>query len=133
MFSEKYNITLVGGSCATVGSFGGWLAGGGHSELSSMYGLGVDQALEMGIVTAGGRHRVVSAESKGRERELFWALRGGGGSRSRSLFGFFGMAADAGAGTYGVVTSVVVKAHPAINLTVADFLWGIRPHFPVRS
>ncbi|KAA8628785.1 hypothetical protein SMACR_07899 [Sordaria macrospora] len=80
-YSEKYNITLVGGSCATVGSFGGWLAGGGHSELSSMYGLGVDQALEMGVITADGRYRVVSAESEGRERELFWALRGGGGSK----------------------------------------------------
>ena len=80
-YSEKYNITLVGGSCATVGSFGGWLAGGGHSELSSMYGLGVDQALEMGVITVDGRYRVVSAESEGRERELFWALRGGGGSK----------------------------------------------------
>ncbi|KAJ4399885.1 hypothetical protein N0V85_005895 [Neurospora sp. IMI 360204] len=108
VFSEQYNITLVGGSCATVGSFGGWLAGGGHSELSSLYGLGVDQALEMGVVTADGRHRVVSAESEGKERELFWALRGGGGS------------------TYGVVTSVVVKAHAAINLTVADFSFAVR-------
>ena len=46
-----------------------------------MYGLGVDQALEMGVVTADGRYRVVSADSKGGERELFWALRGGGGSK----------------------------------------------------
>ncbi|KAJ4382486.1 hypothetical protein N0V85_008591 [Neurospora sp. IMI 360204] len=35
------------------------------------------------------------------------------------------MGADAGAGTYGVVTSVVVKAHPAINLTVADFSFAV--------
>lgn len=87
VFSERYNITLVGESCAKVGSFGGWLAGGGHSELRSMYGLGVDQAFEMGVVTADGRYRVVSAGSDGRERDLFWASRGGGGSKLALILG----------------------------------------------
>ncbi|KAM6495416.1 hypothetical protein JOM56_008122 [Amanita muscaria] len=50
----------VGGS---VGASGGWIQGGGHSILSSRYGLGVDNVIQFTY----------------QNQDLFWALRGGGG------------------------------------------------------
>lgn len=100
----RSNVTLTAASCLTVGSYGGWITGGGHSPLSSLYGLGVDQVLSLQVVTANGR--AVTADPQ-TNRDLFFALRGGGGS------------------TYGVVTSAIVKAHPPINLTIASFTFTL--------
>ncbi|KAK3293799.1 uncharacterized protein B0H64DRAFT_462022 [Chaetomium fimeti] len=102
--AERYNVTLPAASCLTVGSYGGWMTGGGHSPLSSKFGLGVDQVLSLQIVTADGRY--VTADPK-TNQDLFFAMRGGGGS------------------TYGVVTSAIVKAHPQINLTIASFNFAL--------
>lgn len=40
--AERHNVTVVGGLCTTVGVGGGYLAGGGHSPMSSKYGVAVD-------------------------------------------------------------------------------------------
>ena len=82
---------IVGGGGLTVSAAGGWLGGGGLSAMHRTYGLGVDNLLEINIIDANGDKRRVDACS---EPELWWALRGGG------------------AGTFGVVTSVVYKIHP---------------------
>ncbi|KAH7008310.1 hypothetical protein EDB80DRAFT_433821 [Ilyonectria destructans] len=87
-------VTIVGGEGQTVGVMGGYILGGGHSPLSGIYGLACDQVLAFEVVTADGRFITASEQSN---PDLFWALRGGGG------------------GTYGVVTSAIVKAHPKIN------------------
>ncbi|KAI1138398.1 FAD binding domain protein [Hypoxylon sp. FL0543] len=84
-----HGLRVVGGTCATVGLAGGFLQGGGHSPLSSTYGMGADQILEWEVVTANGTHLVASPSEN---EDLYWALSGGGG------------------GTYGVVISVTVKA-----------------------
>lgn len=76
--AERFNVSFVAGSCLTVGSYGGWMTGGGHSPLSSTYGLGVDQVLSIQGVTADGR--VVTADAR-TNKDLFFALRGGGGSK----------------------------------------------------
>lgn len=65
--------------------------GGGHSALTSLYGLGADQALEWEVVTASGAHIIATPTQN---PSLYWALSGGGG------------------GTYGVVISLTAKAHP---------------------
>ncbi|KAI0601046.1 hypothetical protein F4775DRAFT_607150 [Biscogniauxia sp. FL1348] len=88
---ETYNVTFVVAGAYTVGAYGGWMAGGGHSALASTYGLGSDQVLSLQVVTADGRF--ITADPN-QNTDLFYALRGGGGS------------------TYGVVTSAIVKAHP---------------------
>lgn len=44
--------TVVGGSCKTVGIAGGWMQSGGYGLLSPSKGLGVDNVLEFGLVTA---------------------------------------------------------------------------------
>ncbi|KAI0197065.1 putative isoamyl alcohol oxidase [Xylaria flabelliformis] len=82
-------LRVVGGECSTVGLAGGYLQGGGHSALSSTYGMGADQVLEWEVVIANGTHLTASPQIN---NDLYWALSGGGG------------------GTYGVVLSVTIKA-----------------------
>ncbi|XP_055328818.1 uncharacterized protein LOC129581643 [Paramacrobiotus metropolitanus] len=81
---------LVAGHCTTVGAAGGYVLGGGHSILSPSFGLAVDNALEFQIVTIDG---VLLTANACQNKDLFWALRGGGG------------------GTFGVLISVTYKLH----------------------
>ena len=122
--ARQRNRVIVGGICSggSIGAAGGWLTGGGHSAISPNYGLGmqkkispdlveshshhgfvlgVDNVLEMTIVTADGDHIIANAY---RNKDLFWALRGGGG------------------GTWGVVTSVTYKTHPPTPFSAASIL-----------
>lgn len=46
-FAKSIGHSVVGGEAVTVGLGGGYTAGGGHSPLSSMYGLASDQVLAM--------------------------------------------------------------------------------------
>ncbi|KAI0169579.1 FAD binding domain protein [Hypoxylon sp. FL1284] len=108
--ARKNDVTIVGGEGSTVGVMGGFLLGGGHSPLSSLYGMGADQVLSMEVVIADGRFVTASAKS---HPDLFWALCGGGGS------------------TYGVVTSVVVKAYPKIKVTTMIYNFATGPDLTV--
>jgi hypothetical protein len=87
----------------TVGVMGGYILGGGHSPLSSIYGMAADQILSLDIVLANGEFTTASASNN---TELFWALRGGGGS------------------TFGVVTSVTIKAYPPLPVTSFSFIFN---------
>ena len=69
------NLTIVAGADMNVG-IGGWSGGGGHSPVSALFGMGADNVLEMEVVTADGKVRVLNGESKEDEGRLFWALRG---------------------------------------------------------
>ncbi|KUI67939.1 putative FAD-linked oxidoreductase YvdP [Cytospora mali] len=100
---HRYNVTCVGGEGKTVGVAGGYIQGGGHSPMSSMYGMAADQALSFEVVTADGRF-VTADESQ--NTDLFWALRGGGG------------------GTFGVLTSVTVKAYARMPVSFITFTIG---------
>lgn len=44
-YAKELGVTIVGGEDATVGFGGGYIAGGGHSPLSSLYGMVADQVL----------------------------------------------------------------------------------------
>lgn len=102
----QHNITVLQPRSDTVGAGGsGWRLGGGHTSLGSWKGLAADQILRLTVVTADGR--VVVAEP-GLNEDLFYALRGGGGA------------------TFGIVLSVVVKAYPAVNVTVSPLSFTVR-------
>lgn len=84
----------LSGECPTVGLVGGYLQGGGHSILSTAYGLAADNLLQYEVVTADGSHLNASRTENS---DLFWALSGGGG------------------GTYAIVVSATVKAYPEVT------------------
>ncbi len=73
------------------------MQGGGHGPAVHDFGLGADQVLEAQVVLADGRLVIASSCEN---TDLFFAIRGGGGS------------------TYGVVVSTVVKAHPTNTVAV---------------
>lgn len=102
---DKIGRLVVGGSAHTV-ALGGYTLGGGHSSYGRKFGMGVDNLLEVEMVTADGAivttndHMTKTRHGNGSEvtssdTDLFWALRGGGG------------------GTFGVVTKFTYKLHPA--------------------
>ncbi|KAH7099500.1 FAD/FMN-containing protein [Auriculariales sp. MPI-PUGE-AT-0066] len=99
--ADEHGVLVVGGAVRSVGAAGGWMLGGGHSALGTLYGMGVDNVLQLTVVTADGEYHTVNACS---EPDLFWALRGGGGS------------------AFGVLTSVTYKTHPALNNVVVGIL-----------
>lgn len=66
--------------------------------------MGADQVLSLQVVTADGTFRTASPTEN---TDLFWAIRGGGGS------------------TFGVVTSMIIKAYPDVTTSVATFDFGI--------
>ena len=97
-FCEANNCTVVGGSARTVGPAGGWIAGGGHSALSNTLGMGVDNVLQIKAVLPNGTY--VTA-NRCQNQDIFFALRGGGGS------------------TFGVNMEMTTMAHPQVTLQVA--------------
>ncbi|KAH7410612.1 putative isoamyl alcohol oxidase [Cadophora sp. MPI-SDFR-AT-0126] len=70
---------------------GGYIQNGGHGPLSSTYGLGSQQVLQVTVATTTGE---VLVANDVQNADLFWAIRGGGG------------------GQYGVVTEYVIKHFP---------------------
>lgn len=97
--AHSRGLVVVTGNGPTVGLAGGYTQGGGHGPLSSAFGLAADQVLEWEVVTAIGLHLVATPTQY---PDLYWALSGGGG------------------GTYGVVLSVTVKAHPDMRVAAAN-------------
>ncbi|GKT89339.1 FAD binding domain-containing protein [Colletotrichum tofieldiae] len=105
-------LAVVTGECPTVGVAGGYvqsklrvgmlmvLEAGGHSALSTIYGLAADNTLSFEVVTPTGD--LVTA-SRAENADLYWALSGGGG------------------GNYGVVTSITTRAHPDAPVSGAKF------------
>ncbi|WPJ61265.1 hypothetical protein SMAC4_07193 [Sordaria macrospora] len=96
-FSKDYSRVIVSGWCSTVGMVGFHL-GGGHGILAPSMGLGVDNVLEIEVLQVGRNisgqpvvHKKIASRS--RNPQLFWAMRGGGGS------------------VWGVVLSMTIRAH----------------------
>ncbi|RAL17380.1 FAD-dependent oxidoreductase [Aspergillus homomorphus CBS 101889] len=104
-FADAHGYQVVGGECSSVGIAGGYSQGGGHSALSSRYGLAADQVLAWEVVTGAGEF--VTATRDNEYKDLYWALSGGGG------------------GTYGVVVAMTSKLHAStptsgLNLTFTN-------------
>lgn len=93
-FNDKDpSLIAIGGQCPTVG-VSGFTLGGGLSPFSRSYGLACDNLLAMTIVTYEGE--IVTAtlnDQDKKKRDLFWALRGGGG------------------GNFGVTVEMTCKIH----------------------
>ncbi|MEM8664705.1 MAG: FAD-dependent oxidoreductase, partial [Pseudomonadota bacterium] len=88
--ATKNDHYVQGGGCTTVGVAGGFIQGGGFGSFSKHFGTGAGSVLEYEVVTADGEVRIANAKQNS---DLFWALRGGGGS------------------TFGIVSKVTLLAH----------------------
>ena len=73
---SRRGVDIPHGSCPTV-ALGGLLLGGGMGLAGRAWGLTLDNVVSFRVVTADGRLRTASASQN---EDLFWALRGGGGS-----------------------------------------------------
>ncbi|KAF9771223.1 hypothetical protein IL306_011141 [Fusarium sp. DS 682] len=107
---DKYGRVAVGGGGKTVG-LGGYVTGGGHSLLSTKYGLAVDQVLQMTMVTPSGKILTINEDN---HADLFWAMRGGGGS------------------TFGVLTSITMKVYKTPKITASSWLIGTSADAPFK-
>lgn len=98
-FADQNNVTIIGGSAPTVRPGGGWISGGGHSPLSPVYGLGVDNVQQLRVVLPNGTY--VTANHC-QNQDIFFALRGGGG------------------GTFGVIMEMSTLARPQLTIQWAN-------------
>ncbi|KAF7362699.1 hypothetical protein MVEN_00619200 [Mycena venus] len=103
------NITLVGGSDATVGLAGGFTMGGGHGVLSPVLGLGADRVFQYKIVTPDGQYRTASACQN---EDLFFALRGVTVALSTFVI-MLRSPHHSGGGSFSVVLDATILAAPA--------------------
>ena len=74
--ASELGLAALHGSSPTVG-IAGYTLGGGASFYDRKHGLACNRVTAIELVTAGGEQIRVDAEN---EPDLFWALRGGGGS-----------------------------------------------------
>lgn len=89
-------LYIQGGGCTSVGACGGFALGGGFGSFSKRFGSGAAGVLELDVVLADGS---VVTVNEFQHADLYWALRGGGG------------------GTFGVVTSMTLLAHPEPSIS----------------
>jgi FAD binding domain len=94
-----YGLAGLAGSSPSVG-VAGYTLGGGMGWLGRAYGLAANNVERFELVTADGQFRCADALS---EPDLFWALRGGGGS-------------------FGVVTAIELRLFPVAEV-YAGLLW----------
>jgi hypothetical protein len=100
--AAPHGLTALHGSSPTVGVVG-YLLGGGLSFYARRYGLAANHVTAIDVVTADGEARRVDS---GTEPDLFWALRGGGGS-------------------FGVVTAVEIELLAIETVHAGALFWPV--------
>ena len=100
--ASEHRLAALAGSAPDVGVIG-YTLGGGLSWLARHYGLAANSVRRAEVVTADGRLLDVDAEH---EPDLFWALRGGGGS-------------------YAIVTALEFELYPIAEVYAGAFFWPL--------
>eukprot|EP00466_Bigelowiella_natans_P006320 jgi/Bigna1/140980/aug1.59_g15688 len=102
--TAPYNLATTAGHVGSTGC-GGLIIQGGHGFLERVFGLAIDNLLEVDVVTPDGN--LITADEK-TNSDLFWAIKGGGGN-------------------FGVVTRFRLRLHPIPPKIFA----GQRVHMPL--
>lgn len=97
-----HGLTALHGSAHDVGVVG-YTLGGGMGWLARKHGLSSSKVVAVELVTAAGEHVRADAEN---EADLFWAVRGGGGS-------------------FGVVTSIEIELLPVTEVFAGWLAWPV--------
>ena len=97
-----HGLAALAGSSPDVGVVG-YTLGGGIGWLGRRYGLASESVLAVELVTGDGEHLRADADH---EPELFWALRGGGGS-------------------FGIVTAIEFALHPVSEVHAGILFWPL--------
>lgn len=100
--AAEHGLAALAGSSPTVG-VAGYSTGGGVGWLARRFGLCAESILAADVLTADGSPRRVDADH---DPDLFWALRGGGGS-------------------FAVVTALELQLFPAPELYAGDLFWPL--------
>jgi hypothetical protein len=106
--AAEHGLAALAGSSPDVGVVG-YTIGGGMSWLGRAYGLSANNVEAIELVTADGR--LVRADAY-TEPDLFWALRGGGGS-------------------FGVVTAIELRLFPVAEVYAGLLWWPAEAARPV--
>jgi FAD/FMN-containing dehydrogenase len=101
--THAFDLAVPAGIVSTTG-IAGLTLGGGHGYLTRKYGLTIDNLIEADVVLSDGT--LVTANAS-RHKDLFWALRGGGGN-------------------FGVVTGFVCQAHPVSTVYAGPIFWDLK-------
>ncbi len=97
-----HGFTHIGGTCSDV-SFAGLVSSGGIGPLLRKEGLTIDSVLSFRIVDAEGK--ILDVKPDNEYKDLFWAVRGGGG------------------GNFGILSEVEFKIYPAEKITWINIGW----------
>lgn len=100
--AQQHGLAPLLGSSPTVGAIG-YTLGGGMGWLARKYGLSADSVLEFEVVTADGE---VIEVSDARNSDLFWGLRGGGGS-------------------FAIVTGMRIRLYPVTTVYGGSLIYPI--------
>jgi hypothetical protein len=98
--AAEHGLASLAGTAPDVGVVG-YTIGGGIGWLGRAHGLAANSVEAIEVVTAGGRLARADARS---ETDLFWALRGGGGS-------------------FGVVTAIEMRLFPIAEVYAGQLWW----------
>lgn len=98
--AQQHGLAPLLGSSPTVGAVG-YTLGGGLGWLGRKYGLSADNVVSFQLVTPDGQLRTASAAENS---DLFWGLRGGGGS-------------------LGVVTSMTIRLFPVTQVYAGNLYY----------
>jgi FAD binding domain-containing protein/berberine-like enzyme len=97
-----FGLATPGGIISTTG-VGGLTLGGGMGHLTRKFGLSIDNLLSVDVVLPDGTFVTADADE---HRDLFWAVRGGGGN-------------------FGIVTSFRFRLHPVGNVIAGPTFWPL--------
>ncbi|MCW3110251.1 MAG: FAD-binding oxidoreductase [Segetibacter sp.] len=100
--THVFGMAVPSGIASTTG-ISGLTLGGGLGHLTRQCGLTIDNMLEADVVLADGSYVKASASEN---KDLFWALRGGGGN-------------------FGVVTSFLFRLYPVSTVYAGPMLWEL--------